>query len=99
MRCAGALESSVSGKGLQIRNTFHPEDLAELILRQVRNPETKVDKMQRWGGVNHSMSLLELSEWCTERFGLHEVASDASDRRFDVVFKTFVTFSTAMTFV
>jgi CDP-paratose 2-epimerase len=30
------------------------------------------------------MSLLELSEWCTERFGPHEVISDTHDRRFDI---------------
>jgi CDP-paratose 2-epimerase len=73
------------GKGLQVRDAFHPEDLAELILRQVRNPETKPDRICNvGGGIDYSMSLLELSEWCTERFGPHEVISDVKDRRFDI---------------
>jgi CDP-paratose 2-epimerase len=73
------------GRGLQVRDVFHPEDLADLILRQVRNSETKLDRICNvGGGIEHSMSLLELSEWCTERFGPHEVISDTIDRRFDI---------------
>ncbi len=30
------------------------------------------------------MSLAQLSEWCAERFGVHQVASDPEPRPFDV---------------
>jgi len=73
------------GNGLQVRDAFHPEDLAELILTQAQNSEAKADRICNVaGGIDHSMSLLELSEWCAERFGPHEVISDANDRRFDI---------------
>jgi CDP-paratose 2-epimerase len=73
------------GRGLQVRDAVHPEDLAELILRQLRNSETKSDRICNvGGGTDHSMSLLELSEWRTERFGPHQVVSDTQDRLFDI---------------
>ena len=73
------------GKGLQVRDAFHTEDLAELILMQVRNSKAKLSRIcNAGGGIDHSMSLLELSEWCTERFGPHEVFSNDKDRRYDI---------------
>jgi CDP-paratose 2-epimerase len=73
------------GKGLQVRDAFHPEDLADLILKQVQNSEIKPHRTCNLsGGIDQSMSLLELSSWCTERFETREVASDTADRRFDI---------------
>jgi CDP-paratose 2-epimerase len=36
------------------------------------------------GGVSQSMSLRQLSDWCAQRFGPREVASDPQPRPFDV---------------
>jgi CDP-paratose 2-epimerase len=73
------------GKGFQVRDAFHPEDLAELILKQIQSSETKPLRIcNAAGGIDQSMSLLELSDWCSERFGPHEVISDTRDRRFDI---------------
>jgi CDP-paratose 2-epimerase len=73
------------GKGLQVRDALHPEDLADLILKQIQNPEAKWNRICNVaGGVDQSMSLLELSDWCRERFGPQEIASDPQERQFDI---------------
>jgi CDP-paratose 2-epimerase len=36
------------------------------------------------GGAANSMSLLELSDWCVNRFGPHEVISDGKEGPFDI---------------
>jgi CDP-paratose 2-epimerase len=73
------------GRGLQVRDAFHPEDLAELVLKQLHNSESKPYRICNVaGGIDQSMSLLELSEWCTERFGSHQVVSDTEERPFDI---------------
>jgi CDP-paratose 2-epimerase len=73
------------GKGLQVRDALHPGDLADLILKQIQNPEAKWNRICNVsGGVDQSMSLLELSDWCRERFGPHDVASDPQERQFDI---------------
>jgi CDP-paratose 2-epimerase len=73
------------GKGLQVRDAFHPDDLAELILNQFQNSESKPHRICNVaGGLDHSMSLLELSAWSANRFGPHAVTSETMERRFDV---------------
>jgi CDP-paratose 2-epimerase len=73
------------GKGLQVRDAFHPDDLAELFVKQIQNSDTKPHRICNVsGGIDQSMSLLELSDWCTERFGPHQVNSDKQERRFDI---------------
>jgi len=73
------------GKGLQVRDAFHPDDLADLILKQIQNSETKHSRICNVsGGIDQSMSLLELGDWCKERFGPHEVISDPRERMFDI---------------
>ena len=73
------------GMGLQVRDALHPEDLADLILKQIQSPEAKKSRICNVsGGVDQSMSLLELSLWSKDRFGPHEVASDPQQRMFDI---------------
>jgi CDP-paratose 2-epimerase len=68
-----------------VRDALHPDDLAELILDQFRNLESKSHRICNvGGGLDHSMSLLELSEWSTNRFGQHTVTADTMERRFDI---------------
>ncbi len=36
------------------------------------------------GGLDHAISLRQLSDWCAERFGPHDIASDPTPRPFDI---------------
>jgi CDP-paratose 2-epimerase len=74
------------GTGFQVRDAFHPSDLAALVVKQLNDTSSESDE-QIWnvgGGPRNSMSLLELSTWCAGRFGEHQVSKDASQRLFDI---------------
>jgi CDP-paratose 2-epimerase len=74
-----------NGTGHQVRDSLHQNDLAELLLRQIENPQVGNGKI--WnvgGGADHCMSLAQLSRWCAEKFGEHSVAADGAVRPFDV---------------
>jgi CDP-paratose 2-epimerase len=73
------------GSGLQVRDALHPDDLADLVLKQILNPEPKLNRIYNVsGGIDQAMSLLELSNWCARRFGSREVNSDLQERLFDI---------------
>jgi CDP-paratose 2-epimerase len=72
------------GHGYQVRDAFHPVDLAELICAQIRcdppvNPVYNVG-----GGASNSMSIAQLARWCNERLGKHEPGADRDARPFDI---------------
>jgi CDP-paratose 2-epimerase len=73
------------GKGLQVRDAFHPEDLADLVLIQIQNSGSDRPRICNVaGGIQNSMSLLELSDWCADRFGPHTVVAEEKARPFDI---------------
>ena len=73
------------GKGLQVRDAFHPDDLSALILDQIQKPDSESQRICNVaGGIDNSMSLFELSNWCTDRFGPRQVTADPDERRFDI---------------
>ncbi len=74
------------GQGHQVRDCLHPRDLVPLLAKQFDAPSLPVaDRLVNIsGGRDSAMSLRQLSEWCAERFGKHEVASDLSPRPFDL---------------
>jgi CDP-paratose 2-epimerase len=74
------------GKGHQVRDCLHPNDLVPLILAQLAAPKAGVpDRIVNvGGGAASAMSLLQLTEWCADRFGTHPVASDPEPRPFDL---------------
>lgn len=73
------------GKGLQVRDAFHPDDLADLVLRQVGHGGSDCARICNVaGGLRNSMSLLELSNWCSDRFGCCEVTTEERERPFDI---------------
>ncbi len=72
------------GRGYQVRDCLHPHDLVPLLQKQMAARSAPHRVVNVSGGVENSMSLAELSAWCAERFGPHEVASDAQPRPFDV---------------
>lgn len=72
------------GAGYQVRDAFHPDDLAELLRIQLeRTPP--VDAIYNvGGGPDNAMSLADLTAWCNERFGLHAPQPDIRPRPFDI---------------
>jgi CDP-paratose 2-epimerase len=74
------------GSGHQVRDCLHPSDLGAVVLRQMDAgaPGPRPSIVNLSGGVENSMSLRQLTKWCDDRFGAHEVAKDPRPRRFDV---------------
>jgi CDP-paratose 2-epimerase len=73
------------GTGAQARDCLHPADLVPLLRAQIEKPSHDVERIQNVAGGRHqTMSLAQLSAWCTDRFGPRAVASDAKPRPFDV---------------
>jgi CDP-paratose 2-epimerase len=73
------------GLGYQLRDAFHPADLAALLYRQMRDPRRAGARLfNLGGGADNIMSLAELTDWCCQRFGAHPVGSDLKQRSFDI---------------
>lgn len=73
------------GTGHQVRDCLHPEDLLVLILRQMAAGDRAGRRIFNVGGGSASArSLRQLSDWCAQEFGPHEVAVDLSPRPFDL---------------
>ncbi|MCO8123269.1 NAD-dependent epimerase/dehydratase family protein [Stieleria sp. TO1_6] len=74
------------GTGFQVRDCLHPDDLASLVRRQmiagIDRDKPIVANVS--GGVESSMSLLQLTQWCDARFGSHPVVSSTDERPFDL---------------
>jgi len=71
------------GLGHQVRDAFHPDDLASLIAVQIRRDPPSDPVYHAGGGSKNSMSLAELNAWCDERFGAHSPQPDLRPRPFD----------------
>ncbi len=73
------------GNGKQVRDCFHPLDLVDLITKQIYYPNNDLPRIcNLGGGPENTMSLAQLSEWCSQRFGNHHVAIDTKMRPFDI---------------
>ena len=73
-----------NGTGHQLRDALHPKDLVPLLSQQIMKPDSEVPKIVNLGGgIDNSMSLKELSNWCEERFGPNEVSSSFESRIMD----------------
>lgn len=74
-----------SGSGHQVRDCLHPHDLVSLLLKQMNSTASSLQRIQNLsGGRKNSMSLLQLSDWCRDRLGAHQVESDLTPRPFDI---------------
>jgi CDP-paratose 2-epimerase len=72
------------GTGHQVRDAMHPKDLVPVLTRQMMEPDMDVPKVINFGGgIDNSMSLKELSNWCEERFGSNKVISSDEVRPMD----------------
>lgn len=73
------------GLGHQVRDFLHPRDLLALLRAQIGESATMQTRIFNiGGGTDHSLSLAELSRWCTTRFGRHEVIGDSRHRPYDL---------------
>lgn len=73
------------GLGLQVRDAFHPDDLAQLVAIQIQRSHPPPDPVYNLGGgAQNAMSLAQLTAWCNQRFGSHTPAPDPKPRLFDV---------------
>lgn len=72
------------GHGYQVRDCLHPRDLIPLLRKQVASAAVETRVVNLGGGTAHAMSLAELSSWCRDRYGQHEVGAKPEMRRFDI---------------
>lgn len=74
------------GHGHQVRDCLHPRDLLPVLEKQFAAPKLAVpDRVANFsGGGASAMSLKQLSDWCAQRFGPHEVIRDGTPRPFDI---------------
>jgi len=73
------------GSGAQVRDCLHPRDLLPLLLKQAApNAAARTRVVNLGGGTQSAISLAELSGWCRERFGGHDVSGVDEVRRFDI---------------
>jgi len=73
------------GEGLQVRDLFGPEDLLDLLLKQMADPARDAPRVLNvGGGLESSLSLKQLSQYCEQRFGPKEVSSQPETRAFDI---------------
>jgi CDP-paratose 2-epimerase len=72
------------GKGWQVRDAFHPADLAALLVIQMSLQPSGHAVYNIGGGPSNAMSLAQLTHWCDERFGVFVPTADRSPRPFDV---------------
>jgi CDP-paratose 2-epimerase len=72
------------GSGHQVRDCLHPRDLAAVIVKQLASRDNSGQVLNISGGTENSISLAQLSQWCSQRFGPHTIGSDAIMRKYDV---------------
>jgi CDP-paratose 2-epimerase len=72
------------GTGLQVRDAFHPVDLAELAAIQMRRDPPGDAIFHASGGLDNSMSLAQLTAWCDDQFSKHSPEADLRPRPFDI---------------
>jgi CDP-paratose 2-epimerase len=73
------------GQGCQVRDAFHPDDLACLIHKQMHETGAACSRIINvGGGSENARSLAQLSAWCRDRFGEHEIGCDLIPRPYDL---------------
>lgn len=72
------------GQGYQVRDAFHPDDLADLLAIQIKRDPPADAVFNAGGGPENAMSLAQLTEWCGTHFGAHVPEADERPRAFDI---------------
>lgn len=74
-----------SGCGRQVRDAFHPRDLATLLDAQMASGRNGGRRLYvAGGGTANAMSLAQLNAWCDVRFGTHPAQADPRERPYDI---------------
>lgn len=72
-------------EGKQVRDALHPDDVAEIVWRQMEFSGMANSRIfNLGGGSGNAMSLRQLTDWCRGRFGEHKIDIDTTERAFDV---------------
>ncbi|MGC4053996.1 MAG: NAD-dependent epimerase/dehydratase family protein [Paludibaculum sp.] len=73
------------GLGRQVRDAFHPADLAALLLAQMQTPRDGGQRIYTaGGGPENAWSLARLNACCDARFGVHTPTADPRPRPYDI---------------
>jgi CDP-paratose 2-epimerase len=73
------------GCGRQVRDAFHPRDLAALLDAQMAAGRKGGRRLYvAGGGTANAMSLAQLNAWCDVRFGTHTAQPDPRERPYDI---------------
>ena len=73
------------GSGWQVRDAFHPRDLAALVDRQTSDGRGGGRRIYTaGGGSENAMSLAQLTAWCDRRFVPYKPEVDRRDRPYDI---------------
>jgi len=73
------------GMGHQARDVLHPRDVALLVSQQMAYSGKDHPRIVNVaGGAGQTLSLRQMSLWCTERWGTRNVVVDAAPRQFDL---------------
>jgi CDP-paratose 2-epimerase len=72
------------GTGHQVRDCLHPRDMVSLLVKQMNAAGRHGGVLNVSGGADHAVSLAQLTTWCAQRFGPHEVEKDFHERIYDV---------------
>jgi CDP-paratose 2-epimerase len=73
------------GTGKQVRDAFHPKDLAALVDIQMHNARSDGQRVYNvGGGPDNARSLAQLTAWCDARFGKHTPQCDPRPRTYDI---------------
>jgi CDP-paratose 2-epimerase len=73
------------GRGYQVRDCLHPREMVGLLRQQVASRSNVLHRVfNLGGGPGNAVSLAEVSVWCRDRFGAHQVGGDLLERQFDV---------------
>lgn len=73
------------GSGRQVRDAFHPRDLAALLDAQMAAGRAGGRRLYvAGGGPANALSLAGLTTWCDRRFSAHAPQPDTRDRPYDI---------------
>lgn len=73
------------GRGFQVRDFLHPEDLLPLIRQQFAHTDVSDSRiLNLGGGAENTLSLKQLSQWCAAEFGAHAVSANLASRAYDI---------------
>jgi CDP-paratose 2-epimerase len=75
------------GKGYQVRDILHIEDLYDLFIKQLMNISSHNGKIYNvGGGAKNSISLFELSKWCQKNIANKKILQESTTHPTDIPF-------------